>query len=477
MKERSPKPTLTTPVPANETERLAALHRYKILDTPPEAAFDRITTLAARLFNVPIALVSLLDESRAWFKSSYGFEGREVKRNDTICSFAVLSDEILVALDTQQDSRFSCNPFVQSDPGVRCYIGAPLITHDGFNLGTLCLLDTQPRESFSLEQQATLNDLAAMVVDELELRLAAHRIAQTDAAMLEITQGVSGVTGEAFFYALVQHFAKALGVDYAYIALLVDRDEETLRTIAVYARGQIVENFEYLLRDTPCKEVIQQQKLCCYPQSVQALFPHAPLLAPLQVESYIAVPFYDSLGTPLGLLGMMDGKRLENIQLAEFLLPVFALRIAAELERQRASEQQAQVLAREQAARQQAETANRIKDEFLAVLSHELRSPLNPILGWAKLLRNGKLDTTRSARALLTIERNAQLQAQLIDDLLDISRILRGKLTLAVAPIELSLVITAALVLQLYLSRGKASSFLKMPVTRSSLMGASPIRP
>ncbi|MEP1060990.1 MULTISPECIES: ATP-binding protein [Cyanophyceae] len=104
-----------------------------------------------------------------------------------------------------------------------------------------------------------------------------------------------------------------------------------------------------------------------------------------------------------------------------------------------------QLLEQEQAAREQAETANRIKDEFLAVLSHELRSPLNPILGWSKLLRNGKLDATRTTQALETIERNAQLQVQLIDDLLDISRILRGKLVLTVTPVDLNFVISAAL--------------------------------
>ncbi|WP_242043284.1 ATP-binding protein [Leptolyngbya sp. FACHB-671] len=104
-----------------------------------------------------------------------------------------------------------------------------------------------------------------------------------------------------------------------------------------------------------------------------------------------------------------------------------------------------QLLEQEQTAREQAETANRIKDEFLAVLSHELRSPLNPILGWLKLLRNGKLDTTRTTHALETIERNAQLQLQLIDDLLDISRILRGKLVLTAAPVDLSFVISSAL--------------------------------
>jgi PAS domain S-box-containing protein len=157
---------------ANETERLAALRRYNILDTPAETAFDRITALAARLFGVPTALVSLVDESRAWFKSCYGFDRQEVPRDATICSFALLSDDVLVVPDARQDDRFACNPFVQSEPGLRFYAGAPLITQDSFNLGTLCLLDTQPREALTDEQTVILADLAAIVVDELELRLA-----------------------------------------------------------------------------------------------------------------------------------------------------------------------------------------------------------------------------------------------------------------------------------------------------------------
>jgi PAS domain S-box-containing protein len=171
----------TSPIPANEPERLAALHRYNILDTSPEAAFDRITKLAARLFNMPIALISLVDESRAWFKSCVGFGANEVPRDATLCSFAVLADEPLIVPDTRQDDRFVCNPFVQAEPGVRFYAGAPLISQDGFNLGTLCLLDSQPRDPLTAEQQATLVDLAAMVVDELELRLSAQKITDSEA--------------------------------------------------------------------------------------------------------------------------------------------------------------------------------------------------------------------------------------------------------------------------------------------------------
>ncbi len=424
--------------PDNDAERIEALQRYNILDTPPEAAFDRITKLAARLFNVPTTLISLVDENRAWFKSCYGFDQPEVPRDDSMCNFAILCNEILVVPDTRKDDRFACNPFAVSEPGLRFYAGAPLITHDGYNLGTLCLLDSQPHEDFDAEQCATLVDLAAMVLDELELRFAAQRIAQTDAALLEITQGVSTVTGQAFFDALVQHFARVLSVDYVYIGCLVEPTQTAIQTIAVCAHGQNTDNFDYPLRDTPCEQVIQNRKLCCYPRRVQSLFPNAPMLTPLNVESYVAVPFFDSSEQPLGLLGIMHSKPIENVQIAESLLTIFTLRIATELDRIRVSEA-------ERAAREQAESANRIKDEFLAVLSHELRTPLSPILGWTKLLRSGKVKPENQDKALETIERNAQLQIQLIGDLLDVSRILRGKFALDVKPVNLAWVITAAI--------------------------------
>ncbi|MEW5859864.1 MAG: GAF domain-containing protein, partial [Cyanobacteriota bacterium] len=234
----------TVPLPPNEIERLEALRRYNILDTPPEESFDRITALAARLFDVPIALISLVDEFRAWFKSCYGFDTTEISRDATICSFAVLSDDVLVVADTRNDPRFACQPFAISEPGIRFYAGAPLITHDGFNLGTLCLVDSKPRHELSAEQRATLADLAAMVVDELELRLAAHKIAQMDAALIEVTQGVSAATGEAFFYSLAQHLAKALGVDYAFIAELAGKDQEKVRTISLCAQNEFLDNID-----------------------------------------------------------------------------------------------------------------------------------------------------------------------------------------------------------------------------------------
>jgi PAS domain S-box-containing protein len=343
-------PSANSLVPANETERLAALHRYHILDTSAETAFDRITSMAARLFKVPTVLISLVDESRAWFKSSIGFDASEVPRDATICSFAVLTEEPLIVPDTQLDERFACNPFVLCEPGLRFYAGAPLLSRDGYNLGTLCLLDSVPREPLTAEQEATLVDLAAIVVDELELRLAARQVAKVDAALLEITSGVATRTGDAFAEALVVHFAKVLGVDYAYIGLIEGEEPKMMRTIATCDRGLIVANLEYLLQDTPCWEAIAQRKICCYPRNVQAEFPHAPLLAPLGVESYIAAPFCNAQGEVIGVLGVMDGKPLENLHLAQSLLTIFAERVATEIERQQAERelQESQRLAQSQ---------------------------------------------------------------------------------------------------------------------------------
>ena len=163
------------PLPTNEAERLQALHQFAILDTSPEAAFDRITNLAARLFNVPIALVSLVDEERQWFKACYGLDTRQTGRDISFCAHAILRHDLMVVPDATLDPRFATNPLVTGPPHIRFYAGAPLRTPEGLNMGTLCIMDTAPRE-LSAAEQATLTDLAVMVVDGMELRRVAARL-------------------------------------------------------------------------------------------------------------------------------------------------------------------------------------------------------------------------------------------------------------------------------------------------------------
>ncbi len=161
---------ISAPIPADDSERLAALHRYCVLDTAPEPAFDRLTHVLQRVFGVPTVLVSLVDAERQWFKSRTGLDATETSRDVSFCSHAVFHRDILVVPDATQDPRFVDNPLVTGPPGLRFYAGAPLMTADGFALGTLCAIDYVPRPAPSDADLQVLRNLADAVVDALELR-------------------------------------------------------------------------------------------------------------------------------------------------------------------------------------------------------------------------------------------------------------------------------------------------------------------
>jgi diguanylate cyclase (GGDEF)-like protein len=152
--------------PANESERIAALRALNILDTAPEERFDRLTRLAKRLFDVPIALVSLVDENRQWFKSCTGIKTRETSRDISFCAHAIVGSDILIVPDALADARFSDNPLVIGPPFIRFYAGYPLSLPNGAKLGTLCLIDQQAR-SFSEEDRRLLRDLGRMAEQEM----------------------------------------------------------------------------------------------------------------------------------------------------------------------------------------------------------------------------------------------------------------------------------------------------------------------
>ena len=160
-------------VAANEAERMAALRRYDVLDTPPDGAFDRITALAARLFRVPISIVSIVDTDRIWFKSRHGLDVNQIDREPGLCASAILQNEPWLVRDAISDPRTLANPLVAGEFGLRFYAGVPLTTHDGHKLGTLCVIDRNPRE-VTADEVATLCDLASVVMDELELRRSAR---------------------------------------------------------------------------------------------------------------------------------------------------------------------------------------------------------------------------------------------------------------------------------------------------------------
>jgi len=173
-----------------ELSRLAALLRYEILDTPEDSAFDDFTALAAQICDTPIALISLVDDRRQWFKSRVGLDVSETPREISFCTYTITGDEIFEVPDTLQDPRFCSNPLVLGDPHIRFYAGTPLTSPDGYNLGTLCVIDRQPRR-LSPEQRETLERLGRQVIRLFEQHLLAHRHAEQAALQQAILDSAS----------------------------------------------------------------------------------------------------------------------------------------------------------------------------------------------------------------------------------------------------------------------------------------------
>lgn len=205
---------MPAPLPANEAKRLEALRRYQILDTHAEQAFDDFTLLASTICQTPIALMTLVDTDRQWFKARVGLDATETSREQAFCAHTILDEDVMIVEDATADERLAHNPLVTADPHIRFYAGAPLIDRDGLALGSLCVIDRKPRP-LAAHQNNALQALARQIVSQLELRRVSADLAvalnesKTLRGLLPICSHCKGVRDDTGYWQSVENYVMA----------------------------------------------------------------------------------------------------------------------------------------------------------------------------------------------------------------------------------------------------------------------------
>lgn len=411
----------------SDPARLAAVGAAGILDTPPEEAFDRLTRIAAELINVPVAFISIVDEQRDFYKSCYGFDADlEQKREmsgTTFCHYAIASEVPLIINDTAAHPVYREVPTVRS-LGVAAYVGIPLKLSSGATIGSFCVIDHKPRE-WSDRDVRVLSELAHSALREIELRIAlrtsedraldaerARRLAarseaelrdRSDLILAATADGIFGLDADGRVSFLNPAAARMLGW---LPEELMGRDQHS----NVHSRR--ADGAPYPVEECPIYQVLRDGQ----PRSGdgEVFVRKDGTLLPVDFTSH-----------PILEAGRMTGAVVTFRDISQRL----------------EGESRARALAEERAARAAAEASARALEEFFAMISHELRTPMTSIRGWTSVLRQGADEETLQM-ALEAIDTSSRMQAQLIDDLLDVTRMSRGKLSIDPSRIELQSVIT-----------------------------------
>ena len=397
------------PLPANEAQRLEALRALNLLDTPPEERFDRITRLAARVLNVPMACVVLVDDNREFFKSRYGFDLVEIARNDSFCPYTILENKQMVVPDAKLDERFAQNRFVLDKPYVRFYVGDPIAAADGNLVGALCVMDHQPRVP-SAEDLAVLHDLALIAQIELnhgELA-SAFKIQQQAEEKLRLSEG---------------RFREVVDSPGKYVW------ETTLDGKILFASYRVKEVLGYtddeMIRRTFFEGIVEEDAAIATAKYYYAS-QKAQRFSDLEFRSRTKtgnIIWLSARGAPM--YGP-DGKTLVGY------------RGICEDITERKQIQQEVITAKEAA-----ESANKAKSEFLANMSHEIRTPMNAIVGMTGLLLGTNL-TSEQRDYSQTIRQSADTLLTIISEILDFSKIESGKLELEDHPFDLAVLVEEA---------------------------------
>ena len=398
------------PLPANEAQRLAALRALNLLDTPPEERFDRITRLAARVLNVPMACVVLVDEHRLFYKSRYGFDFTEANRDDSFCPYTINENKQLVVPDAKLDPRFADNPYVTGKLHIRFYIGNPIAAVDGSLVGAVCVMDHQPRIP-SAEDLAVLRDLSLM-------------------AQIELNHGELTQT-----YKIQQQTEEKLRLSEARFREVVDIPgkfvwETTLegKTLFISDRVQDVLGFsaEEMHRRGFFEGVVEEDAIIATAKFYYAA-QKGQRFSDLEFRSQTKdgrIIWISARGAPMYAV---DGKTLVGYR-----------GICEDITERKQIQQE--VIA----SKDEAESANRAKSEFLANMSHEIRTPMNAIVGMTGLLLGTSL-TSEQRDYSQTIRQSADALLTIISEILDFSKIEAGKLELEDHAFDLPVLVEEAI--------------------------------
>ncbi|CCQ89648.1 putative FOG: CheY-like receiver [Nitrospina gracilis 3/211] len=444
---------LEPPVPENEEVRLQALFEYHVLDTDPEEQFDELTELVAQICDVPIALISLIDEKRQWFKSFHGLGARETPRNVSFCGHAILQEGVFEVPNSLEDERFADNPIVTGEPRVIFYAGAPLKTPSGQQIGTLCAIDHKPHK-LTEDQKRCLTLLAHQVVSQLELRkiiLLKHQL----------------IVQKSELYNQIEELNEELKAKEAKKHAILETMLDPL--IVIDERGSI-QNFN-----------AAAQKIFGYEAS-EIIGKNVAILMP---ETYRtghddAIQRYRNTRKPtiLGELREEWGHRKDG---TVFPIELLINEMTINGERQfvgicRDITERKVVEEELVEAERQAVSANEAKSRFLANMSHEIRTPMNTILGLAHLALQHDLPT-KIKGYVEKIEKSGKSLLGIINDILDFSKVEAGKLELEIVQFDLQEVLENVAYQQAQAAekRGTELVFFSSPKVPQNLMG-DPLR-
>ena len=462
---------MRAPEPPNEAARLRELDAFGILDTLPEQAYDDITHLASRICGTPIALITLLDGERQWFKSRVGLDVPETPRDQAFCAHAILvPDEITEIQDALADPRFEGNPLVTSDPNIRFYAGAPLVTRSGAALGTLCVIDRSPREMTDGQRQA-LMALSRQVVAQLELRRAVKELGADaversfQARLLEGVQERLEAANER-----LAHESAAVGESEAAVRAMYETTssrslsfEDKVSSLTDLACRRFGMDTGILSESTDAGVVVRVASGPGVKVRAGYVFPPAETFTSRILEAGVGFaiasagdsewrdhPAHTARGLEsfLGVPVMVRGQIYGALSLSSFrahepfppsaleFLQLLAQWIGDEIERRRYLRALAQANTGLEAALDRArelavaaDGANQAKSDFLAVMSHEIRTPLNGIIGMTEMLLEGVLEPGQRTAAEVVRDSGEELVA-ILNDVLDFARIEAGEMPL-----------------------------------------------